>query len=80
MIAARLFQARDQNRALELYCDVIATALPLDELKNLETVRKHHFVNYYLFHFLRSETVVGQHTICDYFFPVADEIDSKGYQ
>ncbi|XP_020617404.1 uncharacterized protein LOC110055359 [Orbicella faveolata] len=36
MIAARLFQMRDRERALELYSDVIATTLSLEELRKLE--------------------------------------------
>ncbi len=38
MIAARLFQMRDRERALELYSDVIATILSLEELRKLEGV------------------------------------------
>lgn len=38
MIAARLFQMRDRERALELYSDVIATTLSLEELRKLEGV------------------------------------------
>ncbi|KAL9959090.1 hypothetical protein ACROYT_G036173 [Oculina patagonica] len=36
MIAARLFQMRDRERALELYSDVIATILSVEELRKLE--------------------------------------------
>ena len=38
MIAARLFQMRDRDRALQLYSDVIATTLCLEELRKLEGV------------------------------------------
>ncbi|XP_022782468.1 uncharacterized protein LOC111323405 isoform X2 [Stylophora pistillata] len=36
MIAARLFQIRDRERALQLYNDVIATTLCLEEMRKLE--------------------------------------------
>ena len=38
MIAARLFQLRDRERALQLYSDVVATTLSLEEIRKLEGV------------------------------------------
>lgn len=38
MIAARLLQLRDRERALGTYSDVIAAMLSLDELRRLEGV------------------------------------------
>lgn len=38
MISARLFQLRDRERALQLYSDVVATTLSLEEIRKLEEV------------------------------------------
>lgn len=38
MIAARLLQLRDRERALGIYSDVIAAMLSLEELRRLEGV------------------------------------------
>ena len=38
MIAARLLQIRDRERALGMYSDAIAATLSLEELKKLEGV------------------------------------------
>ena len=38
MIAARLFQLKDRERALQLYSDVVATTLSLEEIRKLEGV------------------------------------------
>ena len=40
MIAARLLQIRDRERALEMYSDAIAATLSLEELRKLEGVSR----------------------------------------
>lgn len=58
MIAARLFQMRDRERALELYSDVIATTLSLEELRNLEGVSQ----SYIRYHVQNVKSPYKSHT------------------